>query len=273
MKPDRLLKSADSGVGEARDFQMPEDFEFKTRRQFFSLIEKRDRWRLIQDQELPKKRFEQLLGPQWALDNWALDKNAVLEFCPNGSFEQRREDEIEWHQLAARRIYHWVQTCDFLSAMNLLELHHLLVTGEAVGASRFREHEIESICEGHEPMEAVLVPEVVENALEWFKAESFQQMHEIERTALVLAKLVDIHPFEKANGRTIRLISNFYLLKAGYPPAVISAAKASEYAGAIQGAIHFHTQPIIDLLNEAAHQALSYCLNEPAPPLALRVLP
>ncbi len=56
---------------------MAEDFEFKTRRQFFSLIEKKDRWRLIQAEEVPRKRFEQLLGPQWALDNWALDENAV----------------------------------------------------------------------------------------------------------------------------------------------------------------------------------------------------
>ena len=141
-----------------------------------------------------------------------------------------------------------------------------------MGASRFREYEIESICEGHEPMEAVLVPEVVENALEWFKAESFHQMHEVERTALMLAKLVDIHPFEEANGRTIRLISNFYLLKAGYPPAVISASRASEYATAIQGAIHFHTQPIIDLLTESVMRSLAYCLDEPPPSPALKVL-
>ncbi len=251
---------------------MAEDFEFKTRRQFYSLIEKRDRWRLVQDQELPKQRFEQLLGPQWALDNCALDKNALLDPWTKGSLDHKREEQLEWHQLAARRIYQWVQTCDFLSALNLLELHHLLVTGETVGASRFREYEIESICEGHEPMEAVLVPEVVENALEWFKAESFHQMHEVERTALMLAKLVDIHPFEEANGRTIRLISNFYLLKAGYPPAVISASRASEYATAIQGAIHFHTQPIIDLLTEAVTRSLAYCLDEPPPSPELKVL-
>src|SRR6185295_1418116 len=116
-----------------------------------------------------------------------------------------------------------------------------------------------------------LVPDVVENALEWFKAESFRQMHEVERAALMLAKLVDIHPFAEANGSTIRLFSNFYLLKAGYPPAVISASKAGEYAIAIQSAIRLHTQAIIDLLTESVHEALCFCLDEPPPPHTLKV--
>ncbi len=153
-----------------------------------------------------------------------------------------------------------------------MELHHLLVTGKAEGTTRFRETEIEPICAGHEPIESVLVPDVVENALEWFTAESFHQMHEVEKTALMLAKLIDIHPFAEANGSTIRLFSNFYLLKAGYPPAVISASRASEYAIAIQRAFHLHTQPVIDLLTESAHQALSFCLDEPTPPPQLKVL-
>ena len=251
---------------------MVEDFEFKTRRQFFSIIEKKDRWRLIQDQEVPRKRFEELLGPRWAFDNWALDEYVSLKGRPKELLARRKEEQLEWHQLASRRIYQWAQSFDYLSVKNLLDLHHLFVTGEVVGASRFRETEIEPICEGHDPMEAVLVLDVVENALEWFKAESFHQMHEVERAALMLAKLVDIHPFAEANGSTIRLFSNFYLLKAGYPPAVISASKASEYAIAIQSAIRLHTQPIIDLLTESVHEALCFCLDEQPPPLTLKIV-
>ena len=108
--------------------------------------------------------------------------------------------------------------------------------------------------------------------MEWFRAESFQQMHEIEKAALVLAKLLDIHPFEEASGKTIRLFSSFYLLKAGYPPAIIPPSQSSEYESAIQSAFHFHTQPIIDLLTEAVSRGLAYCLDEPPPPPILKVL-
>ena len=251
---------------------MAEAFELNTRRQFFSLIEKKTRWLLIQNQEAPLKRFEQLLGPQWALDNCTLDEYASPESCPEGSLGPRREEQLKWHQQAAQRIYQWAQSYDSLSTRNLLELHNLLVTGEAKGMGKFRGNDISSISEGHEPIEAVLVPDVVENAFEWFGAESFQQMHEVEKTALILAKLVEIHPFEEANGRTIRLISNFYLLKARYPPAIISPSKASEYVFAIQSAIRFHTQPIVDLLTDAVRQSLIFCLDEPIPPPALKVL-
>ena len=251
---------------------MPQDFELKTRSQFFSIIEKRDRWLLIRNQAAALERFEQLLGPEWALDNFALDECASSAAWQRDLLDVRRVELLNHHQLAARRLQQWSQSRDFLSMDDLLGLHHILLTGKASGASRFRNYDIESIAEGHEPLEAIFVPDSVENALEWFRAESFQQMHEVEKAALVLAKLVDIHPFEEASGKTIRLFSNFHLLKAGYPPAIISASKSNEYTLALQSALRFHTQPIIDLLTEAMHQALVYCLDEPPPPPALKVL-
>ncbi len=87
---------------------------------------------------------------------------------------------------------------------------------------------------GHEPTEAELVGPVIDNALGWFQSESFAQMHEVEKSALMLIKLLDVQPFDDANGRTLRLFSNFFLLKAGYPPAVIPASQASEYALALK---------------------------------------
>ncbi len=251
---------------------MAEDFEFKTRHQFHPLIEKKNRWIEIQDHEVPKKRFAQLLGPQWAYENWALHDTLRPETWSNHSTDPNREEQLKWHHLAARRIYGWAHGSDSLSTANFLELHHLLVTGNTRGVSKFRENDIKSICEGHEPMEAVLVPEVVENAMDWFSAESFHQMHEVEKAALMLAKLIDIHPFEEANGITIRLTSSFYLLQAGYPPAVLSGSKAGEYAIAIENAIRFHTQPLINLLTDSVYQALTFCLDESPPPPTLKVL-
>ena len=76
-------------------------------------------------------------------------------------------------------------------------------------------------------------------------------MHEVEKSALMLIKLLDVQPFDEANGRTLRLFSNFFLLKAGYPPAIIPASQADQYAVAIQRSLGFDTQPIIDLIAEA----------------------
>ncbi|MFN8008081.1 MAG: Fic family protein [Terriglobia bacterium] len=251
---------------------MAEKLEFTTRHQFHPLIEKRDRWLRIQDQESSRGRFDQLVGPHWASQNWALQGSLQRVTSPKPSSSHHRDERLARHELAARQMVDWAQSLESLSSTHLLELHQLLSTGSSTGKSRFRENDIASICEAHEPIEAELVPAVVENALQWFQAESFHQMHEIERTALVLTKLVDIHPFGEANGITVRLISNFSLLRAGYPPAILSPLKADAYALAIENAIRFHTQPLVDLLAEAAHETLCICLGEPPPPPTLKVI-
>jgi len=88
----------------------------------------------------------------------------------------------------------------------------------------------------------------------------------------VLIKFVDIWPFEEGNGRTIRLFSNFFLLKAGYPPAIIPPERSSQYAMAIQNSLRFHTQALIDLLTDSVGQGLQYCLGEAVSPPSLPVL-
>ena len=84
--------------------------------------------------------------------------------------------------------------------------------------------------------------------------------------------MLDVQPFDEANGRTLRLFSNFFLLKAGYPPAVIPASQASEYAVAVERALRFDTQPIIDLIADATDRSLRWCLGEPPAPPKLKVL-
>ena len=43
----------------------------------------------------------------------------------------------------------------------------------------------------------------------------------IARAAELHTRFVKIHPFVDGNGRTARLLLNFELMKAGYPPAII----------------------------------------------------
>ena len=47
-------------------------------------------------------------------------------------------------------------------------------------------------------------------------------------------RLVTIHPFSDGNGRTARLLMNLLLLKAGYPPVVITPEDRPAYHDALQ---------------------------------------
>jgi fido (protein-threonine AMPylation protein) len=251
---------------------MAGDFELRTKYQFLGLIEKRDRWNALKNDPSAQHRFEHLVGLQWARHNCALDDRLELGLWQREALDEERVLQLARHMDAARWLLHHSHSQNSLSSSDLLEIHRLMLEGIDPNAGKYRETEIKPLGEGHEPTEPEMVPYVAENALEWFNSGSFHEMHEVEKTALVLIKFIDIWPFEEGNGRTLRLFSNFFLLKAGYPPAIIPPERAKQYAMAIQNSLRFHTQPLIDLLTDSVGQSLQYCLGEALAPPSLPVL-
>jgi len=250
-----------------------ERFELRTRHQFTGLIERRDRWVVIKDQPESQTRFEQLTGPEWARQNYGLELVADAALRKSEAADPLRDPQLQCHIAAAQAVLRFADEKEFLSGDDLLELHRVLVSGVHPRAGEFRQQDAAPLAQGHEPTEAELIAPVIDNALGWFQSESFADMHEVEKSALMLIKLIDVQPFDEANGQTLRLFSNFCLLKAGYPPAIIPASQADQYALAIQRSLGFDTQPIIDLIAEATDRSLRWCLGEPPAPPKLKVLP
>lgn len=246
-------------------------FELKTRYQFTGIISKRDRWRCLRSQPAAKDRWERWTGPYWARHNCALDEVSGPASWQSDTLARRRTQQLQCHMAAAQMLMRLAKEKPFLVTEDVLEIHRSMLLGIHPSAGSFRQRETESLGEGHEPTEVELVGAVVENALDWFRSDSFAEMHEVEKAALTLIKLVDIQPFDEGNGKTLRLLSNFFLLRADYPPAVISPAKASQYAIAIQNSLRFDTQLMIDLITEAVDQGLAYLLDEPAAPPKLAI--
>lgn len=59
----------------------------------------------------------------------------------------------------------------------------------------------------------------------------------IERAAMAHAGFEAVHPFLDGNGRTGRLLLNWMLLRAGYPPAIILVEERARYIGALAAAV------------------------------------
>ena len=68
--------------------------------------------------------------------------------------------------------------------------------------------------------------------VDWYNTEAYL-MHPIERAAKVHANFVGIHPFIDGNGRTSRLLMNLELMKASYPPCVITVENSLAYYEAL----------------------------------------
>lgn len=107
-------------------------------------------------------------------------------------------------------------------------------------------------------------PAFVESRLatleQWLAAESARELGPGPAGALVLARVVEILPFEAANGRIARLAASHVMVRAGGRPPVLVAADAERLRAAVQAAFALQTEPLARLLDEASERALDAML-------------
>jgi Fic family protein len=73
--------------------------------------------------------------------------------------------------------------------------------------------------------------------IEWVrKEEENKELHPVQLAALVHYRFVRIHPFDDSNGRTSRLLMNYFLMRYGYAPLVIESADKKNYLTALNRA-------------------------------------
>lgn len=68
-----------------------------------------------------------------------------------------------------------------------------------------------------------------------------------------------IHPFIDGNGRTARLLMNFILMQAGYPPVIIPVEERSRYYATLKAANEGDLRPFIRFVAEHVDKALQVC--------------
>lgn len=83
------------------------------------------------------------------------------------------------------------------------------------------------------------------------------EKHPLEHAAVHHAWLERIHPFIDGNGRVGRLILNFMLLQAGYPPAVIHLDQRTRYLHALRSADTGNPRPLMEVIVAAIRIALN----------------
>ena len=251
---------------------MGNGFELKTRRLFAGIIGQRDRWMRRKGAPGASLVFEKLTGDLWARHNCALDDPGEGGDPEQESRQNEGRLQRERHLKACRWFLETARQSTVPTATDLRQLHSRLM-GEPEGRPYdYRQAPAAPLLESHDPAEPELVPELVDTALQWCQADSFGEMHEVEQAALVLLKLTDIQPFDRQNGKTLRLFSNFSLVRAGYPPAVIRSELAGQYSAALQKALCYQTGPLVELLTESVAFSLGYCLGKPPSPPPFVVL-
>lgn len=109
-------------------------------------------------------------------------------------------------------------------------------------------------------------PEMIEAGLQELVAmvsdAEFRTQHAINQAAMFHHKYMEVFPFSHDSGKVGRLLMNYFLIRAGYLPAVIHACDRQHYYEALRGGHEALRQLIIDSMDGALDAAVRYMTTQ-----------
>jgi hypothetical protein len=128
------------------------------------------------------------------------------------------------------------------------------------GGGRFRTAE-RARAGGPPPAPAAFVASRLEILEQWLQVESSRELGPAQAGALVLARLVEILPFDDGNGRVSRLAASHLMVRAGARAPILVADDEPRLREALQAAFQLQTEPLARLLDEAAERSLDVMIE------------
>ena len=189
----------------------------------------------------------------------------MLEGITVGSKSLREHFEVANHRDAILYVEEIVGHEEALSEWQIKNLHSLVLKGIAADeAGRYRRENVAISGASTTPPGLLHLADDMRALLDWHRQAA--AAHPVARAAELHARFVKIHPFIDGNGRTGRLLQNFELMKAGYPPAVIRKEDRLAYYDALDIAcVSGVYDDITELVAEAVARSLGVYLDLLAP--------
>jgi len=108
-------------------------------------------------------------------------------------------------------------------------------------------------------------PELIESRLAlleaWLDTPSARDLRPEQLAAVVLARVVEILPFEDGNGRTSRLAASHVMRRGGRRPPILVGADGPRLAACLEAALRLDTAPLVTLLEEASLRSLDVMIQ------------
>lgn len=157
------------------------------------------------------------------------ETKAVLEDGVTISGKSFREHaEVNNHKEAIEYVEDLINEDIPLNQRTIKNIHAIVLQGiDRSIAGKYRNTPALITGANHTPPSPELIQDEMDQLIEWY--EDNEQLHPVEKASLLHAKFVNIHPFGDGNGRTSRLLMNFELMKAKYPPVTIEKDDRFKY--------------------------------------------
>ena len=147
-----------------------------------------------------------------------------------------------------------------LSERIVKELHSLVLINCPQDKGVYRAIPVKIMGAEHEPSQPYLIPIQMAELIRDFQA--MPEVHLIEKVALFHLRFESIHPFIDGNGRTGRLLLNFELMQAGFPPINVKFTDRRRYYDCFQDYYQTNTATaMIKLISDYLHETLDRYLE------------
>ena len=178
-----------------------------------------------------------------------LETKVVLEGITVGGKALREHFEAINHRDAILYVEDIIKKQEPFSEWQIRNIHQLILKNiDDENAGRYRQQNVLISGATTNPPDHTLLNDKMAQFIDWYNTEA-HKLHPIERAAKVHADFVSIHPFVDGNGRTSRLLMNLELMKAGYPPSVITVDNRLAYYEALdQWMAYGNSEPFNNLV-------------------------
>jgi fido (protein-threonine AMPylation protein) len=134
-----------------------------------------------------------------------------------------------------------------ISKDTLLGLH-LILFRQRPEAGKLRTTELAALYRGQDCAPPQFIDRSLDNLMSWLSAESFRQIHPIERCAVTMARIIDVWPFEFGNVTTAIVFGNTALKEAGLTPFYVQSEHKEEFEKVIAQAMTIDMQPLVNAI-------------------------
>lgn len=142
---------------------------------------------------------------------------------------------------------------------DILEIHRLLMGFVDIQeAGKFRNTQV--FVADHVPPHPREIHALMKEFVNWLNSDESYKLHPVKYAALAHYKFVYIHPFTDGNGRTSRLIMNYILMRAGYPPVIIHKQDRHKYYEYLKLANQGDVRPFVRFIAKCAETILDVYL-------------
>jgi len=173
----------------------------------------------------------------------------------------REHFEAVNHQEAIEFVEELVTKSYVLTAADILSVQGLVLQKiEKEFAGRYRNSGVRISGANFAPPNALKVDALMEELIHWVNDET-GPLDIVIKAAIFHHRFVWIHPFFDGNGRTVRLMFNLLLMKAGFPPAIILKNDRKKYYDALNQANKGDYGKLLLLVLQALERSLDIYLG------------